>query len=140
MKFSSKLGVVFGLLLVATFTGSRADDFDWNQQQGPPEEKKKHLCEGSPPCVGLSCVNVDPPVTVVPDGKTGSVIVKSYQRITTTAYGTCAATQSESDLCYSYPGVECATLTIFGLPDCDINSIWGAKKVYSGNCTPTGSQ
>jgi hypothetical protein len=136
MKLSSiRIGFAFALLLVLAFASSRAD-FQWNQGQGPPNQVSDSACSQSAPCVPPSlCFNLDPPVSVVPNGGTNSVIVKSYQRATASPYGTCQGT-SESDTCYAYPNVQCAVLIIYGAVECPLEFNWGQKTVYSGNCTP----
>jgi hypothetical protein len=134
MKFSSKLGVVCGLLLVATFAASRADDFSWEKPTGMPTQVEEAACEASPACVGFECVDLDPPVTVVPNGGSSSVVVKSYKRLTTSTYGTCKDGYYFATCSYYSEGVECADLSIFGQPGCKLMDLWGAKTVYSGNC------
>jgi hypothetical protein len=136
MKFSSlKLGLVFSFLFVLGFAVSRADDFQWNQQQGPPQQLTGFACTQSAACASTTCQAVNPPVSVIPDGGMNYVVVQSYFAMQNFTYGTCQGT-SPPDFCNQYPNVRCARLQIFGMPNCNIGDLWGTKLVYSGNCTP----
>lgn len=125
-----KAGLACGLLAIA-LTSSRAD-FSWNQPDGPPFARTEAACEVWTACAPEDCQNVNPPVSVVPNFKTQSVIVKSYKRYGTATYGSCV--NAETGNCTDYAGVLCAVLEVYGLANC--NTSLGYKSVYAGTCTP----
>lgn len=135
MKLSLlRSGLLCGVFLALAITVSRADDFQWDQQSGPPASLPDYACVQSPACASTNCTAVDPPKSVVPDGGTNSVVVKSYYAMENFVYGTCQGT-SEGDNCTAYPNVKCARLQIFGMEGCKTGDLWGTKVVYSGNCS-----
>ena len=125
-----RFGLVCGVLFVFVFAISRGD-FQWNQQQGPPQQLTDSICGQSPKCTADACTDVNPAVEVVPDGETKAILVKSYYPRDTVKYGTCTG---GTITCDKYPNVKCGSVYIYGLPKCaDEPAI---KTVYSGNCTP----
>ena len=136
MRSSSlKLSFVVVLSLMFGFALSRADDFSWNQAAGPPQLLNAS-CSLSAACTDNACHAVNPPVSVVPDGKTSSVVVKSYKKWSSTLYGTCDT--GVSGTCYAYPNVPCADIQLYGMPGCMFDDRVGFTTVYAGNCTPGG--
>jgi hypothetical protein len=133
MKFSFKLGVLCGLLLVVAFASSRAD-FAWELAQGPPSLSKNSACAISPSCIPDGCQNPNPPPSVVPDGGKNAILVKSYEKAYNTAYGTCQAGGINN--CYGYPNVACGAVRVYGMPNCVFEDRLGFKTVYSGSCNP----
>lgn len=131
-------GIACAAVFLFSFAISRADSFQWNQASGPPNQTSSSSCSASSPCItSAGCVPVDPPLTMVPDGKTNSVVVKGYSKGMTFAYGTCATAQP-TDTCQQYPdgGITCGYVVLFGLSNCTTDSMWGLKIVYAGNCSP----
>jgi hypothetical protein len=128
-----KLGLVCGVLFVFAFAIARAE-FSWNQGQGPPYNAVDSACVASPNCVPAGCQLVDPPVSLIVDGGTNNVIVKSCSLSVAFAYGTCQGS-TEGNICYAYASnsVLCAKVFCYGNTDC--TSYWGQKSVYSGNCS-----
>jgi hypothetical protein len=134
MKFLAlRMAVVLAVCVVIGLAHTRADNFQWNQSPGPPGPIGGAYCNPMPPCVtSTTCQNVNPPVFVVPDGKTNTVQVQSYLKATPFTYGTCA--WGGSGTCTDYPNVRCAIVEIYSMPGCNSTYFLGNKTVYMGTC------
>jgi hypothetical protein len=134
MKLSSlRLVALCGLVFLLASTISRAD-FTWEAQQGAPNQLTNFACDALPQCMPNGCTKVDPPVSVVPEGKTQSVVVRSYDKKNTKTYGTCVTISSGS--CMQYPNVKCGEVWIYSQTGCNGEDLLGFASVYSGNCSP----
>lgn len=121
------------MAVVVMFLGTQAasrGDFEWNQAEGPPDQKTSSSCTVLPDCVADGCTNTN--VVLKINGV--DTTVKSYKKVSVFIHGNCENLPKSSATCLQYPqnSRKCADVGIYGLDNC--GTLLARWYVFSGNC------